>query len=398
MSWLDNKAKFAFDQVKDMPQADAIARLYQIVFDRVEEGTVDHHGITHYTRRLREGKNKNLLSVAKELYASPEFRKQYVDSGGFEQDIKDYYAEHNNGEIAPPEVIAKYSQQFKTDDQWLKGFTHEAMVKDMNKRWETQNVKTGKPYGGEYWDTDRTTDQKTTSIHKRWNTDSGQKVTKTRKDLSDLHTFQATPFYDIGDPSDQKDLVELEDKYIEMMYGDDGLVEKGEDLDSYGLDIRRVGMFDDDGKVLIDKEDPYFFETLTRGEVDWDWYQNDNAFKAAHAQFGEELDDIEGISSIAEIRRSNAVTFQDVIKDGQSNDSWRNNWNGKYHPSYTRNDEGTILYNGEEIPKYVPERSNVSYESKLDTAVGPTRSPVKPNLHIPKVLPKRPTNIPTSFG
>ena len=391
MAWLDDKARFAFDQVKDMPQADAIAKLYQIIFDRVEDGVVDHDGVTHYTKRLREGKNKNLLSVAKELYASPEFRDQYVE-GGFEQDIIDYYATHNNGEVPTPAVIATYKQKFKSDNQWLDGYTHEDMVKDMNKRWETQNIHTGKPYGDEYWDKDRTTTE-TKKVR------SGRTYkTVERQDLADLHTFQATPFYDINDPTDQKELVELEDKYIEMMYGEDGLVGKGEDLDSYGLDIRRVGMFDDDGKVLIDKEDPYFFETLTQGAVDWDWYQNDNAFKAAHSSFGEELDDKEGISSIAEIRRANAITFNDVIKDGQGHDSWRENWNGKYVPSYTRGDDGTILFKGEEIPEYVPERSDVSYESNLDTVVGPTRRPVRPDIHVSKVLPKRPSNIPPSFG
>ena len=186
------------------------------------------------------------------------------------------------------------------------------------------------------------------------------------KYLPDLHTFQAQIAMDAGE--DLEDFTKLQTRFVNELYGyetydqDDeatdnivkGAIEQGLDRDSWGLDIKR-----DIGELTKDDGDAYY-QAMTKGKVDYDYYNKgtlqDNKFLWAHKQIGKELDDVAGISSIAEIRAANKLVYKDILKEQGSGEltkpDWMKSWTGKYEPKF----------NLEDAPKYEATELDVSYE------------------------------------
>tara|TARA_R100000781_G_scaffold21716_3_gene16265 strand:- start:998 stop:1993 length:996 start_codon:yes stop_codon:yes gene_type:complete len=159
------------------------------------------------------------------------------------------------------------------------------------------------------------------------------------RDLSDLHTFQGQLPFDMGSQEGSEDYEEFESRFIDEMYGtatfdhegnitstSEGLIEQGLDKDIMGLDIKRLGTDD------MDIDNPALYETLTRGEIDWDYYQDgqpaDNMWVKAHAELGGD----DKIDTIEEIRNANKLVYEQILQ-GRTGEN-PNDWDGKYQPSY----------------------------------------------------------------
>ena len=105
--------------------------------------------------------------------------------------------------------------------------------------------------------------------------------------------------------------------------------------DSWGLDIRR------DIPDNVTTGSQTWYEHITRGEVDWAYYQNSPAYQSAYqtlkdsGEFDDVFDDQGNITSVAEIRLINQETeglVEDVLIEGQGKDAWRYDWDGRYEP------------------------------------------------------------------
>ena len=155
--------------------------------------------------------------------------------------------------------------------------------------------------------------------------------------------------------------------------------------DSWGLDIVRDWTSMEAQAAMKDKWGSDFdyskitenqtYEWQTRGLVNWEYYKTDAAFKAAFAdQFGDDkkgLDDVEGISSVGEIRHilKEQGVYKDKIVEGQGKDAWKSDWDGKYEPP-PLNDK----WNPDEkldLDKWTPK--GMEKVKKDETAAGPTR-------------------------
>ena len=103
-------------------------------------------------------------------------------------------------------------------------------------------------------------------------------------------------------------------------------------LEDRGLDVPSNG--DTPIRDLLTDQQSYEFQT--RGTINWEYYRDDAAFQAAFAdQFGDDakgLDDVAGLSSVAEIRTLLPDIYTDLMKEGQGKDAWKSIWDGKYEP------------------------------------------------------------------
>ena len=231
--------------------------------------------------------------------------------------------------------------------------------------------------------------------------------------LTEQHVWGVSPHLDLGKSEDIIQYAELNTKFTNEMFGwyettspsgdeDDIVTGEGgllndpnysaEQLDSMGLDIVRVmtDTGEKDGNK-IKKDDSLFYKTATRGKVDWEFYKESNAFQKAYKEWGTDLDDKEGITSIEEIRALNPTAWKEAKNEGQGADAWKTQWEGKYIP--------TFKY--DEAPKYEPQELSISYNTRRDQIQHPTRRPIQPHSlklsNIKKVMPTRPSNLPTSF-
>ena len=163
-----------------------------------------------------------------------------------------------------------------------------------------------------------------------------------------------------GTSAGKEAVSELQTRFIDEVYGTtDGWYDTdnppaiNDAVDnSWGLDLVRdwsddalTAWFEDQGKDVPANEDTPIrdllteqqsYEWQTRGTVNWEYYRDDAAFQAAFVdQFGHEadgLDDVAGLSSVAEIRTLLPDLYGDKMKEGQGRDAWKSIWDGKYEP------------------------------------------------------------------
>jgi len=148
----------------------------------------------------------------------------------------------------------------------------------------------------------------------------------------------------------------IETKFIDELYGttggvvtDDTFNEAGEAVGGaigagtvtteWGLDIVRIIPPD------LDPSSESYYEHVTRGEVDWAFYRDDNAFQAAFTSMegktvgdltwdANGLDGQPGITSIDEIRALNPSAYQSIVEESQGMDWHTQEWESKYQSSY----------------------------------------------------------------
>ena len=243
---------------------------------------------------------------------------------------------------------------------------------------------------------------------KRWNSDNPPPIPQLY--LDDVHTFQGAIHVGAKNFDDYQKIAR---KFVDELYGtevtispsgdeddvvigDAGAIATGEDRDHWGLDIRRI-MKDTEGEDIT-KDHPLYYETLTRGEVDWEFYQNgteeDNMYIAAHKKLGKELDDKEGITSLEEIRQVNPMVYEDAMHQARHGEmpDWMRDWNGKYEPKFDPDDP----------PKYEAAELDVSYDRApmkhwISDEIGDMIMQEPAVLkNIPKVNVERPSNLSAS--
>lgn len=227
----------------------------------------------------------------------------------------------------------------------------------------------------------------------------GEDPTKTTLDLSDVNSFMTARYAAPGregtyNPDDrlpssddqlddastvagQEAMQALETKFIDELYGTvggevtdqtfdangdplQGALGRGDVTELWGLDLKRT-MKNADG-TDIKKGDANWYQEVTRGAVDWEFYRNDNAYKAAWNDFngvdedGNTWDPVTGfdgqagITSIEEIRALNPTAYTGASVQGQGKDSWKTEWEGKYVPKF---DPDTAV-------PYVPQEMDIS--------------------------------------
>ena len=236
--------------------------------------------------------------------------------------------------------------------------------------------------------------------------EEGYDPNKTTLDLSDKNAFMAAEYAAPGRPGEyepgvddpnrdnyqpgwpdagtkegQDAMYDLETRFIDELYGTtdrvisdttfttdadgneiaaEGALGAGIVTQEWGLDLKRD--LSDLGEDPTSDKDAYY-EAVTRGEIDWEFYSKDNAYKAAFEAFkgdgwteGYGFDDQEGITSVEEIRALNPTAYKDVMADGQGKDAWKTDWEGKYEPKF---DIDTA-------PEYTPAYQDVSSTGYVD--------------------------------
>ena len=171
------------------------------------------------------------------------------------------------------------------------------------------------------------------------------------------------------------------------------------------------GMYDDEGQMYTQEEYDEshvagsWYENLTRGEVDWDYYQENNHFINAHNQLGGD----DQIDTLDEIRAANTLAHDDILaeQEGEGEYGWT-----RYERRFTIDDDGTPRYDGADIsytptPLTIP--SSMYERADLDEIVEPSREVGRreiagiswdgrtPSLTNPQEV-SRPYNLPERLG
>ena len=253
----------------------------------------------------------------------------------------------------------------------------------------------------------------------------------------------------------------VESKFLDDVYDNEGNVNEGVEA-HWGLDLRRVGLghttaggvragfaaiFDihrgqaNAGKDLDVLSDSYY-ETLTRGEVNWAAYQTDKAYQAAFKEMQERAKNDDDpltvaadwdiktlganagrtsqyVSMIRQVNKETNVIQEIMDKDS---DGWKHNWEGRYDPDKVVADGKDLYvdgvkqttaselygrdYNGinpETGDRWTPaERGRLldpaDYPMTLDEPIKTQQAQVvKPNIQINQVTVKHPKNIPPTW-
>ena len=190
------------------------------------------------------------------------------------------------------------------------------------------------------------------------------------------------------DQAGRKTYDELETAYIDKLYGttnrmlDEGKtfadaqeylqsqIDEGVINDTWGLDIVRL-------PYAGEKGTPEHYEQQYSGDINWAFYRTDTTFTKAWAEHldgeGVELDEFDGITSVAEIRAINPKVWEDAFEKSQGT-----HWN-----------EGvlSVAPPRSSIPKYTASEMDIvipdTDEYTKDEVVGPDREPVSPKVAAP---------------
>ena len=217
----------------------------------------------------------------------------------------------------------------------------------------------------------------------------------------------------------------LEDRFLDEVYDNEGNVREGVEA-HWGLDLRRVGLGHD--KRFSDKADPHaggdmditsdkFYETLTRGEINWASYRTDDRYIAAFKEMeesGAEGDwDIANLGTDKEktvdyinlIRTVNQETnvIQNLID--RDDGGWRVNWDGKYDPDYITAKGDDLYIDGvRQIPVselYAEGKGRLldpkDYTLDVDDIKTQQAQVIRPNITASQVTVTKPSNIPDSW-
>ena len=212
------------------------------------------------------------------------------------------------------------------------------------------------------------------------------------KDASDLTWIQkmvAQAGLEAADMSDWRDRLEIvETKFLGELYGPGKGYEDAPD--EWGLDIMRVDLdgpaFTKAWSTANEELSQEWYETLTKGEIDWAFYQDSAVYQKAKSELGlvgkytaEDL-------GVAGIRQANVwVHGQNTvmpIADDEILKSWKE-YKAKPLPAPYKPKDLTIT-------GYTPDK-------KRGLATVP-ENPLAPTINIPKVDIKRPSNLKPKIG
>ena len=249
---------------------------------------------------------------------------------------------------------------------------------------------------------------------------------------SALHTWYAQERIDQGLDDEEygthalRDIQEnLEDRFLDEVYDNEGNVREGVEA-HWGLDLRRVGLghtrlagsdwsSGGDLDVLSDS----YYEDLTKGQVNWAAYQNDNAYIAAFKELQDKYGEGFDITTLGQeedrtaeyvnmIRTVNRET--DVLSETIKNDDggWKVEWEGKYDPDkIVANAAGDLYIDGERqtpVSELYAEGKGRLLDPKdytLDhvwaTKKEQIAQVVKPDIQASQVTVTKPNNIPDSW-
>jgi len=259
--------------------------------------------------------------------------------------------------------------------------------------------------------------------------------------LQDEETSEVSQFQNqYGNKLSRDEIYELETTLLDKVYGNVYNVDETADdyefgevtsgvTDAWGLDIRRLNQDD------LKEGDEGFPEMAYRGQIDWEFYQNDPNYKKLYSDYigkgGIDLDDQVGITTAKELRlvrgdykiqgispsetgksrRDEDYKLPDAGYVTDSGDWVPSDWNNAYKPTYTTDKDGTLYKWSESgrksvVKSYQEKIDDGSAYLKVDTSVGgPKKKPItdipeirKPDIRINKVDVKRPANIPASWG
>jgi len=235
---------------------------------------------------------------------------------------------------------------------------------------------------------------------------SKSKETEYRRDLGDVHTFQA-----LADHTEDKEVrgdfrveakfgkgetktkyvvdpayIDLETKFIDEMYGTaelkdskgnvitpqtPGAIAEGKATALWGLDLQRV-LKNDDG-TDINVGDANYYEAITRGEVDWAHYDKDPAYQKALNDYiskGNKDNIMQGkIDTPEEVRALHQFdkrTYEGVLNEARTGEKrpWEwDDWKVEYDVDQIKM-EGDDLYIDGEKKIGMDERLEIPY--KLD--------------------------------
>tara|TARA_Y100001963_G_scaffold14376_1_gene17929 strand:- start:113 stop:937 length:825 start_codon:yes stop_codon:yes gene_type:complete len=198
-------------------------------------------------------------------------------------------------------------------------------------------------------------------------------------------------------------------EWVKTRYDDSSAIQTEQVDATWGLDLRRIAPTED-LKVGTQKH----YEWLTRGQVDWGSYASDAAFKKAFKDMdssgkswhgadyaglmnADEQDDADRWSDEARVDFIRAA--QSHIKSGNSDDdpeSWWTEWDNKYEPPEPRDIESpTHLPVGDFTADIRTDVATAESSAKRGSA---KRAAGAAGIKIKTVNPKRPTNIPSSWG
>ncbi len=262
-----------------------------------------------------------------------------------------------------------------------------------------------------------------------WNEMERSEIPGRGVDLDYTQTFEAGRALDFasGDrlPSDRNTPFDLgaamentEGKFLDELYGNDrdaqlgqgedpsvaGALARGEDTTIWGLDLRRVTPNED-----WDVRSEEFYEHMTKGDVDWASYRNDERYQKAFKALGYEIeglgtDAVPSKQGVSWIRHANKSLGGDVYgKNIYGSGQWK--WNSDY-------DEDHIVKVGKDLyidgtrqerlsEKYAQGkgRLQINHSFKPLAQIQQKKAQVvRPDLKIDKVSVQRPTNLPASFG
>ena len=194
-----------------------------------------------------------------------------------------------------------------------------------------------------------------------------------------------------------------------------------------GLDLRRL--VDPNNPITVGSDEHY--EWLTRGEIDWESYENDSAYQTAfdimRNDVNNEYRDFNYLSNYSNIEdflgdRSDEISMREKIDfiraaggidqdnnysddledhDADPNDpnSWWNTWQNKYETQFDEDGNPKDPDRWEPYtatPMFDPATIDVGMRIRTDVA---TPSSVhRPNFRINYVNVNRPSNIPASWG
>ena len=297
----------------------------------------------------------------------------------------------------------------------------------------------------------------------------------------DLSNDQTTYLDSLSD-LDKNTVVDYENRFIDELYGTDDAKWEGERLPyndntgqgalrtpggtrnqlprsrdrinedsmvTWGLDLQRTMVDDDGNAVNVNNRDDYY-NHITKGEVDWAFYENDNRYQKAFRDMKQDSDnrfddygnpndisfltddDFTDQQRVDFIRSANERLDSQNAEEDPNNPDWKNTWDGKLDRNQVirLNDEtgeydpkGSLYIDGErqetlkekyadgrgrlkigfeatnaEGVKYTVADDGTVDPSAYDPISGPPTAVIRPNIRVVQPRVRIPNNIPASWG
>ena len=214
--------------------------------------------------------------------------------------------------------------------------------------------------------------------------------------LSDLQQMVAAAGLYSDDPSTYAATLEnIENRFFNELYGTAGKWSTDAD-DTWGLDIKRVGLDFDDIEWTDDETiNASWYNTLTRGSIDLAFYQESSVYQEARRNLG-----LSGTSfgNVAEIRAANAWVHGQaaaiIPEDGESSVPPIVDW-VPYTPRFNAEDAEPWTPKNLEITNYIPEERR-QVTTDITQITTPTINVISNTFRVPTNLENWPHVTPTT--